>query len=292
MRPDLLQPPHLFAGLQYRGYRAIAADPAQAFKSYTALQSSNWDSRRDVEKHYRTMSIEQIAALPVSDLAHPEGCHLFLWVTGPNLMGAHEIIAAWGFKYSSIGFVWAKLRRGLKDTPLFFSERDFHFGLGLTTRHNTEICLLARRGNCRRIAKNVRELTITPVREHSRKPAEAYSRIERYCAGPYLELFARERRPNWDAWGDESQKFSGAALAGAPDSEERDMSRAKHDDGEEKPTMLSVYVGQLCIGFVMPRGRAGVEAFDANARSLGIFLDQRSAADAVSEQGTPGGAPR
>ena len=71
--------------------------------------------------------------------------------------------------------VWAKLRRGLKDTPLFFSERDFHFGLGLTTRHNTEICLLARRGNCRRIAKNVRELTITPVREHSRKPAEAYS---------------------------------------------------------------------------------------------------------------------
>lgn len=209
MRPDILQPPHPFAGLQYRGYRAIGADPAQAFKSYTALQSSNWGSRRDVEKHYQTMSIEQIAALPVSDLAHPDGCHLFCWVTGPNLMRAHEIIAAWGFKYSAIGFVWAKLRRGFKQQEqLFFSERDFHFGLGLTTRHNVEICLLARRRNCRRIAKNVRELIISPVREHSRKPDEAYSRIEHYCDGPRAELFARERRPDWDAWGNQIDHFS------------------------------------------------------------------------------------
>lgn len=211
-----------FTGLPRGHYRVILADPAQAFKSYTALQSSNWDSRRDVEKHYATMTIEQIAALPVAELAHPTGCHLFLWVTGPNLMRAHEIIAAWGFKYSSVGFVWAKLRRGLKDTPLFFSERDFHLGLGLTTRHNVEICLLARRGNCRRIAKNVRELIVSPVREHSRKPAEAYARIERYCDGPRVELFARERRPGWDAWGNEADKFGG---------EPSDLRRPHCDDG-------------------------------------------------------------
>jgi N6-adenosine-specific RNA methylase IME4 len=153
-----------FAGLPRKHFRAIAADPAQPFNSFTALQSSNWNSRRDVEKHYPVMSFEQIAALPVKELAHPDGCHLFVWVTGPNLMRAQEIITAWGFKYSAIGFTWAKLRRGLKDTPLFFSERDFHFGLGLTTRHNAEICLLARRGNARRLAKDVRELIIAPVR--------------------------------------------------------------------------------------------------------------------------------
>src|SRR5690348_2730484 len=95
-----------FEELPHRHYRAIAADPAQAFQSYTALQVSNWHSRRDVAKHYSTMSIEEISALPVQDLAHPEGCHLFLWTTGPNLMRAHEIIAGWGFKYSALGFVW------------------------------------------------------------------------------------------------------------------------------------------------------------------------------------------
>jgi N6-adenosine-specific RNA methylase IME4 len=103
--------------------------------------------------------------------------------------------------------VWVKLRRGLAQTPLQFSERDLRVGLGLTTRHNVEICLLARRSNARRLAKNVREVIVAPARQHSRKPDEVFTRIEQYCAGPYLELFARERRPNWISWGDEVNKF-------------------------------------------------------------------------------------
>ena len=83
----------------------------------------------------------------------------------------------------------------------------FHIGLGLTVRHQTEFVLLARRGNCWRKAKDVRELIIAPRREHSRKPAEFFARVERYCAGPYVELFARERRTNWDCFGDEVGKF-------------------------------------------------------------------------------------
>lgn len=210
MRADeFLQPPHPFAGLRRHGYRAIVADPPTRFTSYTALQTANWNSRRDVDKHYPTMTIEEIKALPVWDLADPTGCHLHLWSTGPNLCRAFEVIEAWKFRYSAIGFTWAKLRRGLKQTPAMFSERDFHIGLGLTTRHNVELCLLARRGNARRLAKNVRELVIEPAREHSRKPNEVYRRIERYCAGPYLDLFARERRTGWDAWGDQVELFSG-----------------------------------------------------------------------------------
>jgi hypothetical protein len=64
---EILQPPHIFAGLLYRGYRAIAIDAPTHFKCHTALQVANWSSRRDVEKHYRTMPFEQHAALPLRD---------------------------------------------------------------------------------------------------------------------------------------------------------------------------------------------------------------------------------
>ena len=53
----------------------------------------------------------------------------------------------------------------------------------------------------------MRELIIAPVREHSRKPDEVYERIEEYCDGPYLELFARNRRPGWVSWGDQVDLF-------------------------------------------------------------------------------------
>ena len=76
-------------------------------------------------------------------------------------------------------------------------------GGGLTTRKNTETCYLGRRGKPARLAKDVREIILAPVREHSRKPDEVYDRIRYYCAGPYLELFAREVRDGWDSWGDE-----------------------------------------------------------------------------------------
>lgn len=90
-------------------------------------------------------------------------------------------------------------------------ESDFHVGLGLTTRKNAEFVLLGRRGNAKRLAKDVRELILSPRREHSRKPDEMYSRVERYCAGPYLELFARQPRPGWDSWGNETTKFEAVA---------------------------------------------------------------------------------
>src|SRR5262245_15795915 len=99
----------------------------------------------------------------------------------------------------------AEEQAGMAISPL--TESDFHIGLRLTVRHQTEFVLLARRGNCRHKAKEVRELIIAPRREHSRKPAEFFARVERYCAGPYVELFARERRPNWDCFGDEVGKF-------------------------------------------------------------------------------------
>jgi N6-adenosine-specific RNA methylase IME4 len=206
---EILEPPHPFAGLRRHFYRAIAIDAPTHFKCRTALQVQNWNSRRDVEKHYVTMSFEQLAALPVKDLAHPDGCHLFEWTSAPHMPQACDLIACWDFKYSSVAFTWVKLLRSLNpDQFHLLTESDLHVGLGLTTRKQAETVLLGRRGNCRRIDKGVCEVIPAPVREHSRKPDEFYRRVERYCAGPYVELFPRERRPNWDSWGDEIDKFS------------------------------------------------------------------------------------
>ena len=196
-------------GLPPSTFAAIMADPPWHFKSRTALQSANWTSRRDAEKHYAVLGVEDIAALPVGSVAARDA-HLFLWTTGPCLQQAFEVMRAWGFRYSSVAFTWVKLKRShdpyqLRVVPT--AESDLHVGLGLTTRKNAEFCLLGRRGNAKRVSKKVREIILSPVREHSRKPDEAYERVQAYCAGPYLDLFSRQSRPGWTAWGLETGKF-------------------------------------------------------------------------------------
>jgi N6-adenosine-specific RNA methylase IME4 len=194
-------------------FGCILIDPPWKFKSYTAIRSQNPSSIRHVERHYETMTREAIEALPIKELAAPTGCHLFLWSTGPHLPQAIETITAWGFKYSGVAFTWIKLRKSFDFNNGHgdrFGIRDFHTGLGLTTRKNAEFCLLGRRGNAKRDSKRVRELIIAPRREHSRKPDETWDRIEVYCRGPYLELFARQPRDCWTSWGDEVGKFADA----------------------------------------------------------------------------------
>jgi N6-adenosine-specific RNA methylase IME4 len=202
------------AHLPRKHYGAIMADPPWHFRARTALQVGNWTSRRDAEKHYAVMGLDDIKAMPVREIAAPDA-HLFLWTTGPCLRQSFEVIEAWGFRYSAVAFTWIKLKRShdaMQIRILPMAESDLHVGLGLTTRKNAEFCLLARRGNARRIAKNVREVIMSPVREHSRKPDEAFDRVRRYCEGPYLELFSRENRPGWTGWGNEAGKFNAGAV--------------------------------------------------------------------------------
>lgn len=194
------------------GFRCIVADPPWHFRARTALQMSNWTSRRDAEKHYSVMGVDDIAALPVREVAAKDA-HLFLWITGPLIVeGKHlAIMKAWGFKPSSVAFTWVKLKRSYDVRQLRVvrtAEADLHVGLGLTTRKNAEFCLLGRRGNAKRNAKNIREIIMAPVREHSRKPEESYERIRAYCDGPYLELFSRTARPGWTAWGNDTGRWA------------------------------------------------------------------------------------
>lgn len=142
------------------------------------------------------MSLADIKALPVGDIAEKDSV-LLMWVTDPFLELSFEVLKSWGFRYKTVGFYWVKTGKSGKPC----------IGQGYWTRANPEQCLLATRGNPKRIAKNVERLIVAPRREHSRKPDEQYDRIQRLVGGPYCELFARQRWPGWETWGNQTDKF-------------------------------------------------------------------------------------
>ena len=107
----------------------------------------------------------------------------------------HNWFKAWGFEYKTTAFVWVKLNR--------HSDGIF-WGMGYWTRANAEICLLATKGHPRRQARNIHQVIISHVEEHSKKPEEARRRIEALLGDvPRIELFARRTSPGWDVWGNE-----------------------------------------------------------------------------------------
>ncbi len=102
---------------------------------------------------------------------------------------------SWGFTYKSVAFVWIKQNR--KSDALFW-------GMGYWTRANAEICLLATRGHPKRVAKNIHQVILSHIEEHSKKPDEARKRIEQLMGNcSRIELFARQKSPGWDVWGNE-----------------------------------------------------------------------------------------
>jgi len=176
-----------------RKYGVIYADPPWHFRNWSAKGTG-----RNAVSHYDCMDFEQLASLPVADLA-AENCALFLWAVDPLLPKALDLIRAWGFEYKTVGFYWVKLNA--KEQSSYFT------GLGYWTRANPEQCLLATRGKPSRRAKDVRRLVVEPRQEHSRKPEGVRERIERLVDGPYLELFSRTTKKGWDCWGNQEGLF-------------------------------------------------------------------------------------
>lgn len=177
-------------------YRTIVADPPWPFR---------WDGRaggrrrNDTPMTYSLMTLDDIAALPVADLAEPDA-HLYLWVT-PELHRNGEgvrVAEAWGFRVIH-EIIWAK--------P--------NFGMGAFPRHQHEPLLVCRRGNLPFALRDVGSvqrwsqpyLTTTGTgagKTHSAKPDGALDLIEQASPGPYVEMFARRARFGWDYWGDQS----------------------------------------------------------------------------------------
>ncbi len=189
-----------FEGLPRGHFGAILADPPWGFEVWSGPEKKV--ASRGTVAPYQTMEMADIAALPIAELG-AENCVLFMWCVWPTLPEAIGVIENWGFKYKTCAFAW------LKADPyrLWALDEDVHMGLGYWTRANSEVCLLATRGKPKRRDNSVRQGIIAPKRQHSRKPDGIHERIERLVAGPYLELFARQQRPNWTVWGNETDKF-------------------------------------------------------------------------------------
>jgi N6-adenosine-specific RNA methylase IME4 len=201
-----------FDDLPRSHFKAILADPPWRFKTYNEegrKRCPDWKRfKGSPARHYETMSANEIAALPVAEVAADDAV-LFMWISWPMLADAMSLIEAWGFTFKTCAFDWMKAR--IQQIDIFRDDADALMGMGYWTRANSEPCLLATRGKPKRLHADVRQGIIEPRREHSRKPDCVHARIERLVDGPYLELFARAQRPGWTVWGNEVGKFNVAA---------------------------------------------------------------------------------
>lgn len=160
-----------------RKYKTILADPPWLYNDV--------GRRGSATNHYSQMTVKQISELPIKELAE-DNAHLWLWVTNHFMFEQIETMKAWGFKYKGC-LTWIK--------P--------YYGVGSYLRGQTEHLLLGVRGKCPPLFKGQGTWFYGPKQEHSHKPEEQYAIIERFSPGPYLELFARRKQPNWDVWGNE-----------------------------------------------------------------------------------------
>jgi len=182
-------------------YNIIYADPAWKYNdTRNGAGYKNPNGAGGAEKHYNTMPLEDICALPVKDIAD-DNCMLFLWCTSSLLDYGFEVMNHWGFTYKTMAFVWVKMT---KDFTKPYS------GMGYYTNQNAEFCLLGLKGKYWREAKNVKQIIQEPRGKHSKKPLEIKSRIVNLCGDlPRIELFARQiktdlfEQEGWDYWGNE-----------------------------------------------------------------------------------------
>ncbi len=170
-----------------RDFEVILADPPWRF-------ASNSESRpgKNAMGHYACMKLDEIAALPVREVAARDAL-LLLWVTVPFVRLAFDVIDAWGFKYVS-EVVWVKER----------------IGTGFWVRNRHEPLLICKRGRfpCPKPALFPDSVIEGQQRQHSRKPDRVHEIVDDRLPGARkLEMFARETRPGWAAWGDETTKF-------------------------------------------------------------------------------------
>lgn len=173
------------------GFSMIMADPPWQFTH----RSSAGVAVKSAGGQYDLMTLDDIKAMPVEALAADDAV-LWLWATNPMLREAIEVLDAWGFSFKTAGH-WAKFTRHGKQA----------FSTGYILRGAGEPFLIGTRG-APKTTRSVRSVIIGLLREHSRKPDEAFAAAERLMpSARRIELFSREARPGWEAWGNEIGKF-------------------------------------------------------------------------------------
>lgn len=168
-------------------YELIMADPPWSFKT----RSAKGITAKGAGGQYDCRDLDWIKSLPISDLA-AQNCLLWLWATNPMLPQAFEALESWGFTFKTAGH-WSKKTRHGKQA----------FGTGYVLRCAGEPFLIGTIGQPK-CARNVRSVIEGPVREHSRKPDEAFAAAEALIPNARrIELFSRQERAGWDVMGDQ-----------------------------------------------------------------------------------------
>lgn len=161
-------------------FNTVYADPPWAY--------GNQGTRASTDNHYKTMSIDEIASLPINQIVS-ENAHLHIWTTNGFLFETKRIIESWGFTYKSC-MVWVKPQ----------------MGIGNYWRVSHEFLLFGIRGKCPFLNRGVKSWIEEKRTKHSKKPIAFRNAIEKVSPGPYLELFGRETVPGWTVWGNEIKK--------------------------------------------------------------------------------------
>lgn len=163
-------------------YSVIYADPPWRYEAGTTTEN------RVIENQYPTMSLDEICMLNAWSISAPDSV-LFLWATSPLLAQAMDVMKAWGFEYTTCA-VWDKEV----------------LGMGYYFRQQHEILLFGKKGDIEPPAPDTRVSSVIRSKrsEHSRKPEMVYEIIERmYPNHKRIELFARQKRDGWEAWGND-----------------------------------------------------------------------------------------
>lgn len=177
-------------------FHTLLADPPWQFQNRTGKMAPEHKRLN----RYSTLQLEDIKKIPVQE-ALDDPAHLYLWVPNALIHEGLEVMKAWGFSYKT-NLVWYKIRKdGGPDGR----------GVGFYFRNVTELVLFGVRGKSARTLDPGRtqvNIISSRKREHSRKPDELYDVIEQCSPGPYLELFARGKRPNWHQWGNQVEAYT------------------------------------------------------------------------------------
>jgi N6-adenosine-specific RNA methylase IME4 len=202
-----------------------------------AKRGEKW-GRANGRSPYDVVTSADLADMPLERIAAKD-CVLLDWVTFPKLQEAIAVTThrtdARGkpiWTYKTVAFVWVKTTSQAERNLLKMFDHDmmvptpdklwawitgkrtkkeaglWHFGSGYWTHGNVECCLIYTRGKGTsfRMAKDVSQLIISPVGEHSAKPQQQYALIDQLLGKvrPRIELFARKSNPppaHWNATG-------------------------------------------------------------------------------------------
>lgn len=203
----------LFKNLPDTRYATLVLDPPWSYDD--KLGNSGHSAKmppgiRSADAHYDTLSLAQIATLPVPDLAE-KNAHLYVWVTAAFVPAAYDLIEGWGFR-PILPIPWIKTKQGVT-VPA--SPDDCAFGMGYYYRNMAEFALFAVRGSAPPASHSERPVVFAeeaavdgvvyaPLGRHSEKPQAAYDLFARVSPGPRLDVFSRQVRPGYETWGDQA----------------------------------------------------------------------------------------